>query len=298
MSSENSFVHRVGFGQSDLDELNIETPEQVDLRFPIAGIGSRFLAVAVDTLLLVLAYFLLALLIYVASSGRSGAEALDAESRNARNWWLAAVTLVNFLLVWGYFTLPEAFWNGQTPGKRLMKIRVIKDSGRAVTLFESMARNLLRVVDFFPGMYAVGVIAMLCNRSHKRLGDLVAGTMVIHERTEEQPLLTAHQSRTFTASLYGETPKLDRLKPMGPVATVPEPLLAADEVARLGSGDLHLIETFFARALDLSIERRAELAARVAATLCGRMGIALPAGTEPERLLETLAYRMRGQGRF
>src|SRR5207244_5065892 len=86
-------------------------------------------------------------------------------------------------------------------GKRLLKSRVIKDSGRQITLFEALARNLLRVIDMLPSFYLIGVITMLCNREQKRLGDLVAGTIVVHERSDEQPLMS-HNSRTFTASLY------------------------------------------------------------------------------------------------
>ena len=74
--------------------------------------------------------------------------------------------------------------------------------------------------------------------------------------------------------------------------------LPADAVARLQSGDLHLIDTFFSRALDLSVEKREELAARVASTVSGRMGVAKPEGMTPERMLEVVAYRMRGHGRF
>jgi hypothetical protein len=80
-----------------------------------------------------------------------------------------------------------------------------------------------------------------------------------------------------------------------PVVETP---LAADAIARLKNEDLHLIDTFFSRALDLSVEKRAELAARVSATIAAKMGVERPAGMEPERLLETVAYRMRGQGRF
>jgi uncharacterized RDD family membrane protein YckC len=241
------------------------------------------------------------IVIAIAASGASASTGPSTpETSTAVKWFIAGVILVNFMLIWGYFSLFEGLWHGQTPGKRWMKLRVIKDSGRAITLFEAMARNLLRVVDAFPSMYLVGVIAMLCNKSQKRLGDMVAGTIVVHERTDEQPLMSQHQSRTFTANLYEEAAVVGRLKPMGVVADAPvvEAPLAADAIARLKNEDLHLIDTFFSRALDLSVEKRAELAARVAATISTKMGVGRPAGMEAERLLETVAYRMRGQGRF
>ena len=85
-------------------------------------------------------------------------------------WVLAAFIGLNFLLIWGYYTLFEAFWHGQTPGKHIMKLRVIKDSGRQITLFEAMSRNLLRIIDYLPAFYLVGVITMLCTKRHQRLG--------------------------------------------------------------------------------------------------------------------------------
>jgi uncharacterized RDD family membrane protein YckC len=296
MSSQNSFAHPVQF-----DQLNVETPEQVDLRFPVAGIGSRFLAALTDTLIIAVAYLLLILLAYVTTVGKTGSDAVDRQSSTAQNWWVAGFILINFIMIWGYFALFEAFWNGQTPGKRLLKIRVIKDSGRSITLFEAMARNLVRVVDYLPGLYLVGVIAMLCNRSQKRLGDMVAGTIVVHERTDEQPLLTSstHNSRTFTAHLYPEAPTPQRFElPQRQVAAAADQTLPADAIARLKPDDLHLIDTFFSRALDLTVEKRAELATRVATTISARMGFPRPEGMEPERLLETVAFRMRGQSRF
>ena len=296
MTSDNSFVHPVQF-----DQLNVETPELVELRFPVAGIGSRFLAHLIDALLIGVFYTLTIIVIAIAASGAGQSSGPAApELTTAGKWFIAGFILLNFLLFWGYFSLFEGLWHGQTPGKRWMKLRVIKESGRAITLFEAMARNLLRVVDALPSFYLVGVIAMLCNRSQRRVGDLVAGTIVVHERGDEQPLLTHHQSRTFTANLYEEAQPIGRLKPMGVASAPPmaEAALPADAIARLKNEDLHLIDTFFSRALDLSVERRAELAARVAATLCGRMGVERPAGMEPERLLETVAYRMRGQSRF
>jgi uncharacterized RDD family membrane protein YckC len=268
------------------DQLNIETPEQVDLRFPIAGIGSRFLAILADSVLQVVALFVMFFVFALIVSAAPHVRGTTTMVNTGAKWFVAAVVLFYFLLYWGYFSLFEAFWNGQTPGKRLLKIRVIKDSGRQITLFEALARNLIRIVDALPSFYLVGVITMLCNREQKRLGDLVAGTIVIHERSEEQPLLS-HNSRTFTASLYPqplETPQV-------PAA----PLVPADGIARLDAGDLNVIDTFFSRALDLDLDKRAEIAGRIAQRMSAKMQVPLPADQAPERVLESIAHAMRAQ---
>ena len=279
------------------DQLNIETPEQVDLHFPIAGVGSRFIAILLDTLIQFVAYGLLFLIAYMSITFTSLDKFMNHHSDTAQKWFIAGFILLNFLMVWGYFALFEAFWNGQTPGKRLMKLRVIKDSGRSITLFESLARNLLRIVDMLPTMYFVGIISMLCNRENKRLGDFVAGTIVVHERVDEQPLMS-HISRTFTSSVYPEPAAVQRFMPHAEQQrTATEAVLAADAVARLKPADLHVIETFFSRALDLSIAKREELGAKLAATMSAKMGVPLPQGIPPERVLELIAYRMRSEGR-
>ena len=127
------------------DQLSIETPEGVALQFPVAGIGSRGIALLVDHILQFLAALLLGLCMYVwelaVGPERFGRE-MDQLS-NLGKWFVAFEVLLTFCLWAGYFALFEAFWHGQTPGKRLMKLRVIKDAGRQITLFESMARNVL-----------------------------------------------------------------------------------------------------------------------------------------------------------
>ena len=269
------------------DQLNIETPEQVELRFPIAGIGSRFLGILTDSIIqgatLLFLFLGFALIVSAAPKVPGAAAAL---SDTGAKWFVAGVVLFYFVLYWGYYSLFEAFWNGQTPGKRLFKIRVIKDSGRQITLFEALARNLLRVIDMLPSFYLVGVITMLCNREQKRLGDLVAGTIVVHERSDEQPLMT-HTSRTFTASLYSQ-----------PLEVTREPasaLVSADGVARLDAGDLNVIDTFFSRALDLDLDKRAEIASRMADRMSAKMQVPLPEGVAPERVLESISHAMRSQ---
>jgi uncharacterized RDD family membrane protein YckC len=271
------------------DQLNIETPEQVELRFPVAGIGSRFLAILVDSLIqfaALIAVLLLMALIAVTADPVGG----GAVPESYRKWFIAAEILFVFLLYWGYFSLFEGLWNGQTPGKKLLKIRVIKDSGRQITLFEALARNLLRVVDSQP-VYLIGVIAMLCNKRQKRLGDFVAGTIVVHERLDEQPIL-AHNSRTFTAALY--TPQFEEPSQPQRPGQVP---LAADAVARLQIQDLNVIDAFLARALDLETATREEMATKIATRIAAKMQIPQPEGVAPERFLEAVAFDMRAGAR-
>lgn len=284
-------------GQGDFtDQLNIETPEQVALRFPVAGLGSRFLAILTDSLIqfaavMVLMLFFVLVASTVSSSGGGAAAAAGKLSDTAAKWFVAAVILFWFLLFWGYFSLFEAFWNGQTPGKRLLKIRVIKDSGRQITFFEALARNLLRVVDSQP-FYLIGVVSMLCNRQQKRLGDFVAGTIVVHERTDEQPMM-GHNSRTFTVGLYPQ-PQFEETAQQQRPEHVP---LASDAVARLTVQDLNVIEAFLARALDLERATREEMAMKIALRMTAKMQIELPEGVSPERFLETLVWEVRSGAR-
>src|SRR5579864_9601565 len=143
----------------------------------LAGIGSRFMAAFLDILIelvVYLALFLLTLL-WWSSGWLTG---------NRSIWWQALISLVAFCLNWGYYAVFEAIWQGQTPGKRWAGIRVIKDSGRPINVFEAITRNVMRVLDWLPGMYAAGVCVMLLNKKHRRLGDFVAGTLVVHEGSD------------------------------------------------------------------------------------------------------------------
>jgi uncharacterized RDD family membrane protein YckC len=272
----------------------IDTPEQVELEYSVAGVGSRFVAVLLD-MLMIGAFFVVEVVVLVVIGAASLASpAAGKLGEAAGKWFLAFVIFINFGIVWGYFALFEAYWHGQTPGKRVMKLRVIKDSGRQITLFEALARNLLRVVDWMPSLYLVGVITMLCNKRNQRLGDLAAGTMVVHERLDEPSLL--YQTSTTLVAPVGFA-----AQPLGQEAVAPwgQPVTAmfpADAVARLNAQDLVVIEMFFARMLDLPMETRAAVAYRMVAQMAAKMGVAVPEGN-PERALESIAYQMRSGGR-
>jgi uncharacterized RDD family membrane protein YckC len=271
------------------DQLNIDTPEQVELEFAVAGIGSRFVAVLLDHLVQ-LGILMLLLFAWIFLFG-----AIANRTNIMGKWLIAAFIALDFLVIWGYFTLFEAFWNGQTLGKHAMKLRVIKDSGRQITFFEALSRNLLRFVDYLPALYLVGVITMLCTKRHQRLGDLAAGTIVVHERADEQPLLIGRGATIFPVN------EMQAFK-SAPVNLTAQSAAAmpADSVGRLGPDDLLLIETFFARALDLSLATRAEVAAKIATQMAvkisGDTNAAPPPGN-PERFLESIAYAMRSAAR-
>jgi uncharacterized RDD family membrane protein YckC len=284
---QSSFERR-GFA----DQLSIETPEQVALEFPVAGIGSRFVALLLDQLIQ-FGTLIVLFLIVVAVMAAAGAH---AEDKLGGKWFIAGFIFVVFLIIWGYFALFEAFWHGQTPGKRVMKLRVIKDTGRQITLFEALARNLIRFVDYMPGLYLAGVVTMLCNKRNKRLGDLAAGTLVVHERAEEQPLLWAGATQR-NAGLFAATTPVAPAEGNPWRTTAPvEPMFPQDAVARLTSQDLVVIEAFFSRALDLPLETRAAMAYRILGEMSAKMGVAPPDGN-PERALESMAIQLRGLGR-
>ena len=266
------------------DQINIDTPELVSIEMPLAGIGSRFIALLVDYLI----WFAGILIVVLASSFLI--PAIHAFDHVSEQWAEALVIFVFFLLNWGYFTLFEAFWNGRTPGKRVARIRVIQRSGRAIGLFESMARNLVRYVDQLPFFYAVGVITMFVTKQHQRLGDLAAGTLVVRDREIETPLWGDSGSRTFTAAAFA---------PNGPI---PEPhsavALPSSGIAKLSSTDLEVLEGFFARRLDMSMETRAALAQRIASAIQAKGGLQIPDGASVETFLEAAARQLRDLARL
>jgi len=251
---------------------------------PLAGIGSRFIALLVDYLIWgagLLALIFISIIVL---------PAMHVFSKHSEQWTIALVIFIVFLFQWGYFTLFEAFWNGRTPGKRVARIRVIQRSGRAIGLFESMARNLVRYVDWFPGFYGVGIIAVFASRQHQRLGDMAAGTLVVRDRDTEMPEWGESGSRTFTAQMFTAS------------APIPEPhasvTLPASGVAKLSSADLEVLEGFFSRRLDMDLGTRQALAQRIALAIQAKSGLEMPQGASVETFLEATARQLRDVARL
>lgn len=153
-----------------MSELTITTPEHVPIRLQPAGVGSRFLAVLID-------FAFVAAISYTV--GRLLLLALPEGIANAVH------ITVGFVLTWGWHVWFETRKQGRTPGKRALKIRVIDARGLPVSLYQSLVRNVTRVLDFVPAFYGAGGIAALSTKSRRRLGDLIADTLVVRD---QQPL--------------------------------------------------------------------------------------------------------------
>jgi len=151
------------------------TTEKVPFSYRVAGLGSRLLAWLTDLGLLIVLGFLGYLMGVVLEMGRPGLG-------------LALIHLWLFLLMWAYFLLFEWLWQGQTPGKRLLGLRVIQWRGTAISFYQSAIRNVLRMVDVLPGCYGLGAAVSACNREGRRLGDLAADTLVVHVERRHPPL--------------------------------------------------------------------------------------------------------------
>ena len=185
----------------------IETPENVELERRLAGIGSRFIAGLLDHLIMIAVIAIVIVVLVLL-------DVLDVltDLGGGVGWWGFALMLVAGVMIqWGYFVFFEAVMHGQTPGKRRMSIRVVKEGGGAVSLLDNVVRNLLRVVDGL-GAYAVAGISMFSTRRTQRLGDLAAGTVVISEQTADY---SARTDRRTTAQTWDRDVSADALRATG-----------------------------------------------------------------------------------
>ena len=257
------------------EQLDIYTPENVAFGYQLAGIGSRFIAALADTLIIVLLQIIANLLLLLIIGPSLGA-GLEARDSRALSWAAALIGLIAFGLLWGYYIFFEMWWNGQSPGKRLVGLRVIRSDGTPISLSEAIIRNLIRLVDFLPLYYGVGVITMFIDAQARRLGDLAAGTLVVYDRgalTLES--LERRQTAAARAIPYLDA-EFDREAP---------------PLERLDARDVALANSFLERRYEL--ENEAELALDLAQRLWQKME--LPPRTLQQRealaLLQAAAQR-------
>lgn len=189
----------------DYEVLTVETPENIELKLPLAGFGPRLLALVVDMLIQsALAVVLIALLLAV-MAGMAGFG--DMESGMFLFMLVAIIAVLMITL--GYYVMFEWLWNGQTPGKRITGIRVVKRGALPLTFVDVLLRNLLRLIDNLPSNYLIGLISFFASANQQRLGDLVADTVVIREFTKQAPYAWVGSTpRTIAADSPGLTPAL------------------------------------------------------------------------------------------
>ena len=263
------------------DILVIETPERVPLHFALASIGNRFIACAIDHTIQVLAIGLIVLTAVILMSFPM----IQVVISNAPKWVLAIMIIMLFVIFAGYFAFFEWAWSGQTPGKRWLKLRVLREDGRPITFWEAAVRNLLRTADMMPApFYSIGLIAVFSTTRDQRIGDMVAGTVVVREREAEAPEF----SRVFATPV--SDPALRRsFKPVDFTASL----------ATLTEAEIQVVETFLRRRWDLGDVPRQWMAWRVSLPILYKLRPTYDlASFTYEGFLEELLHRYLQQHRF
>ena len=175
--------------------VDVRTGEAVAIRYELAGLGSRFLALMVDFVaqIAIVVVLVIAFSFWGATAGRL------VRSANFEAWGIALLVLVLFLIFVGWFIIFETWWSGRTPGKRALGLRVVRDGGFPIDAGAAVIRNLVRILEFGLGFYAISAISALISKENKRLGDFAAGTIVVRDRADAVPDLDAYLSRAARA---------------------------------------------------------------------------------------------------
>ncbi|HEU4766215.1 MAG TPA: RDD family protein [Pyrinomonadaceae bacterium] len=263
------------------ETLIIETPERVPLHFALASIGNRFLACAVDHAIQGFTLGLIALASFVIADFT----AVQDVFQSAPKWVYAVMIILLFLVLSGYFAFFEWLWSGQTPGKRWLKLRVIREDGRPITFWEASVRNLLRSLDMMPApFYSIGLISVFSTNRDQRVGDMVAGTVVVREREAEAPEF----SQVFASPV--SDPALRRsFKPVEFTANLNS----------LTEAEIQVVETFLRRRWDLGDVPRQWMAWRVSLPILYKLRPTYDLEKFTyEGFLEELLHRYLQQHRF
>ena len=231
--------------------LDVRTPESIAISYELAGLGSRFLAVCIDVAIQIV-LLILATTIFAAIGNTHKGPRLVPQP-----WIYAFYIFLTFLNFFGYFIIFEWLWRGQTPGKKAIGIRVVRDGGFPVDFLTVTIRNVIRALEFGFGFYVLSAISTLVSKENKRLGDFAAGTIVVREG------------------------KRDAVS--GYHAYVPDARLDPDERA--------LVERYVERRTMLSPSARARIAAELALRLRPKFTDAAVATLEDDAFLLGVATR-------
>jgi uncharacterized RDD family membrane protein YckC len=281
-------------------EIVVRTPENVEITHSLAGIGSRFIAVVIDHLIQIVTLLLLLFgFIFLIGGVTNWLSGLD-ELANLSGWVLASLVLAYFMLFWGYFILFETLWNGQTPGKRAVRIRVVKENGSPVDFFSAAIRNIVRIMDWLPSGYAAGLLTMFFSPTYKRLGDYAAGTVVVKEYRDAGHTPSPASGRLESPPEAGnpEGGAMDWTAE-GPPAEIPGVTVVG--VSMVSREEYDAARRFLDRRGDLPKDVAASFARRIAEPILARLDMTPDdrEGYPYELFLETLArdyLRWRDRG--
>ncbi len=263
------------------DVLIIETPERVPLHFGLASIGNRFLACAIDHAIQSLVLGIIGLAAFLLANFSF----LEQLISSAPKWVYAVMLILLFLVFTGYFTFFEWIWSGQTPGKRWLKLRVIREDGRPITFWEASVRNLVRTLDIMPTpFYSIGLISVFSTKRDQRIGDMVAGTVVVREREAEAPAF----AQVFASPV--SDPALRRSF---------KPVDFAASLSSMTEAEIQVVETFLRRRWDLPDMPRQWMAWRISIPILYKLRPQYDLATfSYEGFLEELLHRYLQEHRF
>lgn len=256
----------------------IEVPEHVEIGFTLAGFGSRFIAYLIDLACMILFVALLfaAMITLLIVAQRGAFESfMKTPNPQAEGFLIAIVVSVFglslFVVSWFYFVIFEMLLDGKSPGKKALRIRVICDEGGKISFYTSLLRNLMRVADWLPAFYLVGIIAMFVNKKWKRLGDLVAGTIVVKEEKAGW-LPSASMPPPARSHVAGE----ERL----------ESVLTDQVLEKLGRDYFNLCFRYLKRREQIDPYKAYEISRSIAMPVIEKLGIV---EMQPDRFIEAFA---------
>ena len=262
------------------ERVDIKTPEFVSLQFQSAGLGSRTAAFIIDQLILMTVNLIIVIGLVFVLYGFDDLFYLA----EFMSYPIAITMIVLFLLNWGYFFVLEYFSGGKTIGKRVVGIRVIQENGHSLTLLSSFIRNLLRIIDSLPANYLVGMLMIFFHSKNKRIGDLVGGTMVVHERkAKKKSKLSAIEKEIERRGLSKDDLEIEEWA-----------------FRSLEAKEWNLVKTYSHRLLQLPINERVQLTNKMAEILLPKIGIEIEGkeASELENILLILYLFLKEEWEF
>ena len=227
--------------------VDVATGESVEFSYELAGLGSRFFAVFIDLTIQITVLIVLVLLFFWVMTAVPAPAKASTLTKSEEAVLSAIGVIAIFLLFFGYFIIFEWLWNGRTPGKRLLGIRVVRDGGFPLDFTASAIRNIVRIVEFSIGFYVVSAVSTLLSPSNRRLGDMAAGTIVVRDNRYE---------RAAALKLGQESQERD------------------DALVRdLSPVERDLIRRYAERRANLNLAARTEVAGQIAAAIRPKLGV-------------------------